>query len=84
MEIAGRFVDRMMLSEDFTALASLHQFSRDELVYIIIIATESGLLEDIPSPCVNDVVPRLLGIVLLQKPRLHVRHHVRGKENGER
>lgn len=65
-EIASKFVDGMMLSEDFASLVSLHQFSRDELVYVITIATESGLTVEIPSPCVNDVYPRLLGVVLLQ------------------
>ncbi len=65
-EIAGQFVDGMMLSQDFAQLASLHRFNREDLILVISAATEAGLKGEIPSPCVQDGFPRLLGCVLLQ------------------
>lgn len=65
-QIAGKFVDGMMLSQDFAQLALLHRFNKDDLIWIISSVTAAGLDGDIPNPCVQDGSPRLLGCVLLQ------------------
>ncbi len=65
-QIAGQFVDGMMMSKDFAELALSHRFNKDDLIWIIIFITAAGIDGEIPNPCVQDAMPRLLGCVLLQ------------------
>ncbi len=66
-KIVAKFLDALFLSPDYQSFVVGCGFNRSDLESILGYAIAAGLDGEIPSPCVQDGFPRLLGCILLEK-----------------
>jgi hypothetical protein len=66
-EIILRYIGALMLSSDFQKVVARYRFNAIDLKNVISAAISAGLSGDIPSPFIQDGIPRPLGCVLLEK-----------------
>ncbi len=70
MQIIGKFIDTLMLSPDFVDVIQAGNFDRDNLIDIVVTATNLGIEGELPSPCVQDGFPMPIGCVLVQRKEI--------------
>jgi hypothetical protein len=66
-EIIQKYIGALMLAEDFQRLTAHYRFNSMDLHNIISTAIAAGLEGEMPSPFIQDGLPRLLACVLVEK-----------------
>lgn len=66
-EIIKKYIGALMLASDFRELAAHYRFNTADLHNVISMVISAGLEGELPSPFIQDGIPKLLACVLVEK-----------------